>query len=400
VASPKLKLYQLPVGYAPENDNDVQTLTGDELLPVIDKSKLLEEAAVLTPIWPSNNSYCSPYNLAVARAEYPLSPNNSADQSPVGILLEDCLIGPSGFLELRVLAADNTPYVQANLTDPQPSGWAVVLAGGVPDHIHFYQITPLPSGAKISTFTTVDATASPTDTWALSHDLPYDGLNESFNKVIVRVGAAAPILIAPSGTNREYIRLAAPTSGPVRADFWYEDTSSKYFCGESENWVGDHLNMWPDVFVGTENYPGDSSSVTSVDINGNPVTTLVDPGWVPAFREPSTYQMDFRRGLVTFGEIIDTSLIDDQGHDLGMVRANYAHLVGIGNVTSQALTVIASTSGRRFKASSDVVYPNSIGKRWVGRNDSYLPRNFYVDGVLTPVPKQISAEVLDQVRTS
>ena len=124
------------------------------------------------------------------------------------------------------------------------------------------------------------------------------------------------------------------------------------------------------MFQGLYDYPGDNY----VDTGGTPV----DPGTMPLFVDPGLYSVNFRDGTVTFPSAIDSAATP--------VRANYAYLSDVANVTNQKLTVIAGTGNLQYKADTELLFTDSHGKRWVNRNDVYTPLNVYVDGVLTPQP--------------
>ena len=149
----------------------------------------------------------------------------------------------------------------------------------------------------------------------------------------------------------------------------YKTDITKFYVGYRENWVDKHLYMSPDVFKGTCDYPGDDTQ----DEQGNPVSA----GEIPKYVDSSEYQIDFRRGLVTFAEEFDSSILP--------VYASFAHLTGIRNVTSQELSRVVSASGNyRYKALISNKYPESINAKWVNRNDNYTPTKIYVDGELKP----------------
>ena len=47
MATPKLKVYKLSRGYSQDADNDVQQRTNDELLPIVDKNNIPDDAYFL-----------------------------------------------------------------------------------------------------------------------------------------------------------------------------------------------------------------------------------------------------------------------------------------------------------------------------------------------------------------
>ena len=48
------------------------------------------------------------------------------------------------------------------------------------------------------------------------------------------------------------------------------------------------------------------------------------------------------------------------------------------------LDLVGTTNGFTYQAVGEIWFPDAHGKRWVTRNDSVMPINFYVDGVVTP----------------
>jgi hypothetical protein len=360
----------------------VQFATGDELLPFVDKPDLLQDAYTLTCVVPVVMGDCYPFDKAAGRSSYNLGTGGAVDQTPTGITLPELLIGPVGDLELRVLDASNAPI--------DPATWSVAYTGSTPTSIRFTG-TP-PTGAKVSAWKLV---ATPTVNWALPGSGVYAGPNSACSLLLA---------YANGGTTAVKMTATAISSGPtshlvfgsaqnsVKVSYYYTATKGTHFCGDHVNWVGDHYMTWPDVFVGTNDYPGDSTI--------DPNTSLpIDPGRVPAERSPSTYSINYRDGVVIFPDTIDTTAQDLQGNDMGTVKASYAYLQGIDNVTGMQLDLVASTGGKRFRASTETIFTAAHGKRWITRNNQYTPLNVYVNGVKTPATLTALNETLT-VKTS
>jgi hypothetical protein len=176
-------------------------------------------------------------------------------------------------------------------------------------------------------------------------------------------------VIAPSGT------------------YAYSKQVTKYFIADRENWIENHLYLNPDLFKGMYDYPGDDSE----DSQHNPI----HQGPIPKYLEQGdNYTIDFRRGLVTFSSEFDSETYP--------VFASFACAVGIRNVTDQVLASgIPSPSGIfRYKALEDNVHPESIGSRWVGKNDDYIRTviTVEIDNVKVQKPQTITTIPYDDLK--
>jgi hypothetical protein len=368
-------VYALPDGYAQTNDLDVQNAVGDELLPVTGKTDILTaNIETLQGIVEYKDKTLVQFDLSGGRQTYTLLAPDGTDNfyRPSGIAFNSLLRGPIGSLELRILDVDNNVI--------SPAEYVIVeKPSGTPAGINF--TGEVPTSPKVTAYVKASASGK----WALPHDEVYDGTNPSFNRVKLVVDGGAPKSVIPSGAALSYLTIAG-TPTTVVASLWVKATRAQYFCGAYNNWIGDHLNMWPDVFISLIDYPGDRDT----DTNGDPLPDELKPG----YQAIGTYSINFRDGVVKFNDFIDTTTLNefDQAN---LVRANYAHLAGIGNVTGQKLDQISGTGGKHYKATTELMFPDSHGKRWVGRNDIYTPMNIYVKGTtdtspkLTPTPVRI-----------
>lgn len=354
MGTPKVKAYQLPTGYSENGDNDIQNSVNDELIPVVDKPMAPEDFRDLKGVGFVTGEQLISVNTSAGRYSQNLTPDGAEFQSPASAHTDILVVAPSGGFSVNVY--DN------NLDEIDPSEYVPSASG-----VRFSSI-PYPSGATISYFRKGPETN--TDFVGFFNDW-YDGNNWEYRPVIYTsdnevIPSENYTNVAPSGL----VTLNTAASG-IKADYSYTSNSTKYFIGERENWIFGHLYMNPDIFKGTFDYPGDDTE----DPLGNPILQ----GPIPKFVEDSEYQIDFRKGLVTFPTVVNS--------EIEPVKANYAYLVGVRNVTGQVLTQISadpSGVGYTYKATSDYKYPESINASWIGRNDSYTPRNFYVNGELKP----------------
>jgi hypothetical protein len=350
MGAPKIKAYQLPTGYTEAADNDIQQAVDDELIPVKDKPVIPEDFLPLTGVKFKTQASLLAIDLVSGLIQSDLGPDSAEFQSPA-TGHTDILIGASGVYAVQVLDESLVPI--------DPSGYTLSASG-------VYFDAP-PSGARLDYYREA---SQPTTTYIGEFDNWYDGNNWEHRPHIYVAGSCVDpdeySLSAPSGLVTFNSAVSAPSG-----TYAYEAQITRYYIGERENWILNHLYMNPDIFRGEFDYPGDDTE----DPGGNPIIQ----GPIPEFVEDSGYQIDFRRGMVTFPDEFDNVAEP--------AKASYAYLVCVRNVTGQELAQItADPSGVGFvyKALSDCVHPESINTAWIGRNDSFTSRNFYVDGDLKP----------------
>jgi len=354
MATPKIKVYQLPTGYSEEGDNDIQEVTNDEILPIKEKPIVPDDAYPMTGVGFVTKGSLYPLDTTTGLVEEALSDVGGGDYqaSNSGLLVE---VDPSSHYAPKA-------YDQSMILI-DPSGYSVNESG-------LFSFTTAPSGTVSAKYWLKD-TAPVTD-WVGEFDKWWDGNNEMFTETLFDADDSDDpyekseyTLVPASGL----VQFNSAQNNPT-ATYTHEQTVTRFFVADRENWVGEHMRMNPDIFKGEFDYPGDDSE----DEFGSPIIQ----GPIPEFVEKSQYQIDFRKGLITFPEEFDSS-IDE-------VKASYTYLVGIRNVTSQVLDQIAAdpSGGYVYQAISEKVYPESHSARWVNRDNSYTPINFYVDGEITP----------------
>lgn len=155
--------------------------------------------------------------------------------------------------------------------------------------------------------------------------------------------------------------------------FYKKVQMSNLFISENVNWSFGHLRENPDIFFGEQDYPGDESQDTD---DGTPMYAGLKPTYLD-----SGYQIDYMRGSVTFldGEksIYRSTASSREERDTTspetFVRANYSYYPEIRSLYRQKLEQISNTDGFSYKAVNDKKYPESIGKRWIQKNDEYQP---------------------------
>lgn len=182
------------------------------------------------------------------------------------------------------------------------------------------------------------------------------------------------------------------TSTTENFDAWgyrvvcYEKTRvASQFVSSYPNWVYDHINNSPDIFEGWEEYPGMT-------------TTTVYPHYLDG-----GYNIYYREGAVTFDTPIEqiltaydalnfvpavNTLPADTSAEtpalklyLNPVRANFAYLQGIVNVTGGIMRLYSCQDGRySYMLLDSEQFPDAVGRRMVLRNDANMPNYFESGG--------------------
>jgi hypothetical protein len=364
MGAPKIKLYELPVGYVASEDADIQQTLFDELLPVVDKPQSPDDAYQMTGVSGLITETLKAVDVAFG-------------------YVDSLLEGTWPWLTPETAATD----MFVNGVSPfNPSvydgGGSMVASSG-------YQATPsgvmftaaAPSGCGVRYWKEGAASSL---YWAASCSGFYDGGNRSFQPVVLD----GSLELFPSGYSTVgasgLVALSSAPSGEVSMEFWKLSPWSKTFIAEHDLWVlpntkgraGGHMYMGPDVFRGMHDYAGDD---TIDESTGVPIVQ----GEIPHYVEEAEYQLDCRMGMVLFASGVDSASTP--------VRASYAHLAGVSNVTGQTLEPVASGEwGVAYAASPDPRHPLSHGARWVGRDDETTVRNIYAGGELTPVARTIT----------
>lgn len=321
--SPLIKIYRLEPGYSQDGDSDVQFREGDELLPVIDRSQLLADAVLLAPIAAYFDEPLIPIDLAAGLQTADLLPTDEPVQLPDGYTM-DQIVGVQGTLGLKVRDGNGDPVDPKNYT---------IGSDGLT-----FKEGAVPNGGQVDFYLRA---STPAQAWALAHSDLYDGPNPNFNRILIRIdgGNLEPTeAVAPDNAY-----VSTPPASTVLGTYAHWANPARQFCGDHPNWVADHLRMRPDIFVGMKDYAGDDQGELA-------------QGKVPQYREPNSYALNARDGLVTLDTDVDVDdyPVDEQG-DVGgdssrksVVRANYAHLAAAGNTTGQPLTYQGFYNGRHW----------------------------------------------------
>ena len=184
-----------------------------------------------------------------------------------------------------------------------------------------------------------------------------------------------------------------------RVSCWEKSELTDTFVSPHPNWVSNHLNNNPDIFKGYVVYEGTGSE-------GAPTS-----GLTYYFLE-NGYNIYYRDGYVVLSEMVSKILtINEAKNFAGFdpedmtvngfktstsgVRANYAYYAGLINLTGAIVrNYSARGSQYLYKIFDDNLYPDSIEKRMILRNDSYMPSFFECGGKNLPDINMFEGELL------
>lgn len=355
MATPKIKMYRLSKGYSTDSDDDIQSVTNDELLPVVDKPTAPEDFYELTGVVQYEKELLIKLNTSVGLLTSLFENDNEKFQIPIS-------------LGSRVMVASGyyTPIVLDNVGEEIDSSEYEATPSGID-----FSTSPYPSGASIKFYV-----QGGDNVFITSSDNLYEGSNSAFVSIIYDDGSPVSKDDYSQDSESGTFTFSVIPSGTVSCTYASIQETARLFISEHQNWVPPnledetcgHLYMGPDIFQGLYDYSGDDTE----DSEGNVITQ----GEIPEFVE-SGYSIDFRNGSVTFTS--DVNSIDEPVH------ASYAHLCAIENVTGQELQKIVSPSGELwYQATESNQYPGSVGAMWVSNTNNYIPRNIYVDGESFP----------------
>lgn len=375
MGAPKIKIYQLPAGYSEDGDTDVVQAVNDELLPLRDKPVTPEDFFELFPAGlVTEYEVFKPFNFSAGKITSALIPPSGQFQAPATGHTDIFTNGDSGF----------EPVLKDHLLNViAPSGYSVLPSG-----IQFMSAPPYPSGVSIEYWR---SSPEPSRYYASANHDWYDGSNWMFRHAINdsdgdSVSRDSYTLYAAQGAVFFDDPMASPVMAPSGV-YAYRKQVTKYFIGDHENWIENHLYLNPDIFKGTYDYPGDDSG----DAQNNPIPQ----GPIPKYLEQGDgYAIDFRRGLVIFSSEFDSEEYP--------VHASFACIVGIRNVTDQVLAsgVLSPSGIFRYKALADNIHPESIGSRWVGRDDDYIQTlvTVEIDGERVQKPQTVTVSPYDDMK--
>lgn len=357
MATPKIKIYRLDRGYSESADNDIQAQVNDELLPIVDKNIIPDDA----------------YYLYGVTGGAVLGDPLSQTLKPIGVQTVEALSNPgsevqSGSVGNWIIDGYYTPVIKHDTGVAfSASEYTINAETGAVTFLN----TPYETGVTAEYYA---VPAVPVNTFYAASFPIYGRANYNFVERVY----ADDVFIPKADYTIDYAKglvtfdVAFLPTVVVMDAYVLNTSAAKIFVSDHPNWVYGHMRTNPDIFKGVENYDGDDS----IDNLGN----IVTQGAIPKFID-SGFSVDYRAGVVTFSANVDSVATP--------VRANYAYYLGINNVTAQELTLDAGyVGGYKYKAIDEEYFPDSHGKRWVTRNNYLMPRNFY-DGEES-LPKTIS----------
>ena len=353
MATPKIKIYKLNSGYSQAGDSDIQASTNDELLPIVDKSIVPTDAYYLTGV--------------VQKSDIMFS---------VGLQYTETLSGSGTQTQTAangnwLTAGGFSPVLTSNSAIIASTNYAVNTVTGSITFSSTVYGTVFPTNVSI-VYWTIGASSSAT--WGTTLAPLYSGANYAFREEVSSTGVLLDTTEYVIDKTIGLVTLPATTSTAPTITYYALANPATLFISEHPNWLINHMNTNPDIFVGLETYPGDDSE----DSSGNPIVM----GAIPKFVS-SGYTISYRDGTVTFSNPI-TTIVASTGVAEYQVRANYAYFTGIKNVTSQTLDLVSTLNGWTYKAVSEKRWTDSHNRRWVTRNDYLMPRYFQVGTTILP----------------
>jgi len=290
---PNIKIYQLPDGYSEDGDTDLQSRVNDELVPVTPKlAKLayVKAASPLTGVVLVSQQALIQFDKNSGKVSHPLVASGSK-YATSGVAWAALLWEPYGSLAPVVKKGDGTVI--------DPSQYTLASDG--------ITFTGTDVGATIEAYS--KSTTGPA--YALLGDTIYKGTgtNPTWNKLVIGFNGVDPIDMASMYTNGVGYVLVGGATTPVVGTYAYIKPKSKTFISPNPNWIGGHMEMWPDIFVGEYDYRHMLYEITA---GGNevpiprtlPISGSTQRAWGDTFFPTAhAYPMD------SFGNILEANAI-------------------------------------------------------------------------------------------
>ena len=174
----------------------------------------------------------------------------------------------------------------------------------------------------------------------------------------------------------------------------YEKTrTANEFVSSFRNWVSDHLNNNPDIFLGWQLYEGSSQNSLGISYLQSGYSILHREGAV-VFADAVT-QADFQdiRNWPPAGATVTAGTAANALKQyLRRVYAKFAYYDGISDVTNGLLREFEVGSGiYRYMLLDDPTYPDAENKRWLIRNDDKMPTTFFFNNTYLPTPNYVES---------
>lgn len=175
----------------------------------------------------------------------------------------------------------------------------------------------------------------------------------------------------------------------------YEKTKiAKEFVSSFRNWVSDHLNNNPDIFIGFQGYEGSQQNKTGISYVNTGFSILHREGSV-LFSDAITQAdlNDVRNWPPAGAEVTNARESENLKIYLRQVYAKFAYYDGIMDVTNGLLREFDIEGGMfQYKMLEDPTYGTKAGdKRWILRNDNKMPTTFFYKNGYLPTPNYVEA---------
>lgn len=218
-----------------------------------------------------------------------------------------------------------------------------------------------------------------------------EGYSAAFNSGVLTVNH-------PSGEEVTQVMVAYDVLNTFGEGGWsggfrvcaYEKTRyAKVFASSFRNWIADHLNNNPDIFVGKTKYPGTEDD-EKVQI------AYADGGFTIDHRSGS---VEFQGGVeqVSREDVLngfseadaETAASDEEVLSQAVVRvcAKFAYYDGLVDATHALLRLVSVGAGAYvYCPLEDPENEDIRGRRWIVRNDNRMPTTFYDGNEYLPMP--------------
>lgn len=172
----------------------------------------------------------------------------------------------------------------------------------------------------------------------------------------------------------------------------YEKTkTAKEFVSSFRNWVSNHLNNNPDIFVGWQEYQGSNQNSMAISYLTGGYSILYREGSI-TFPEEIT-QNDFQdiRNFPPSGAVVGMNVTNASlKRYLKQVYAKFAYYDGIRDVTNGLLREFNVSPGvYKYRLIDDPTYSDLEDQRWIIRNDNKMPTTFFYKNAYLPTPNYV-----------
>lgn len=209
----------------------------------------------------------------------------------------------------------------------------------------------------------------------------------------------------PTGILTSYLERHSVGFGieSENANYWccgyriccYEKTRiAKEFVSSFRNWVSDHLNNNPDIFLGFQNYEGSSQNALAISYINTGFSILHREGSVVFSEEITQADLNDVRNWPPAGASVDNSTDSNTLRlYLQKVYAKFAYYDGIFDVTNGLLREFDVESGVfKYRLLEDPTYSSFVeDKRWLLRNDNKMPTTFFYQNSYLPTPNYVES---------